>query len=195
MTEPRRRAADPAPPVMTQDQAELLVPRRAFMPIRDFLVVWEEALSAALEARVWGFGFTRLAENLDNFGRFFMRSDGPAPQLWFGIAWGVDDAPGTLPSWGASLQVEGEWVRDWERNAGGLKAAMNRAARDSNETLGLYEFEQHVELAEWRNLDEVLAAPDQVRYLVDYWASFSEQLARAEIPEAVDDFVTEAFGY
>jgi hypothetical protein len=172
----------------------MLVPRRAFEPVRRFLVDWEQALSAALEARLWGYGFTRLAENLDNFGRFYLRSDAPAPQLWYGIAWGIDDAPGTLPSWGASLQIEGEWVEDWRRGAGGLQAAMNRAARESDEQLGVYEFEQNVELAQWRPLDPLIDAEDQARYLVEDWVGFLDLLFRAEIAEATDAFITDAFG-
>jgi hypothetical protein len=180
--------------LLTRDQAELLVPRRAFTPVRSFLVNSQETLSAALEMRLWGYGFTKLAENLDNFGRFFLRSDAPAPQLWYGIAWGIDDAPGTLPSWGASLQLEGEWIRDWRRGAGGLRAAMNCAARDSDEQLGVYEFEETVELAQWRSMDDLLEAENQERYLVEQWAGFLDMLARAEIAEATDAFIADAFG-
>ena len=190
-----RRMDAPIPPILTRDQAELLVPRRAFAPLREFLVAWQGALSAALEEHLWGYGFSRLAENLDNFGRFYLRSDGPAPQLWFGIAWGVDDSPDTLPSWGASLQVEGEWVQDWRQDVGGLRSAMTRAARDSEEQLGVYEFQEHVELAQWRSMDEMLEAEDQGQHLVDSWDSFLAQLSAAGVGEATDEFITDLFGY
>lgn len=181
--------------VLTRDEADLLVPRRAFGPVRDYLLGWEEALTAALELRFWGFGYQRLSENLENFGRFFLRSDAPVPQLWFGIAWAVDDAPGTLPSIGASLQIDGEWVHDWAEGAGGLRVAMDRAARDSEERLGVYRFDEHVELAEWRSLEWLLEQPDQAGALLAYWESFLELLARAEIPEAIDGFLAHSFGY
>lgn len=185
----------PSSLVVTKDEAANLVPRKALLPVRDFFVHWGEALSAALEHRLWGFGYQRLDESLESFGRFFLRSDAPVPQLWMGIAWAVDDAPGTLPSWGVSLQIDGDWVRDWQANEGGLRRAMDQAARDSGGRLGLYRFDEHVELAEWRSMEWLLEQPNQAAALVEFWESALDLLAAAGIPEALDAFVARALGH
>lgn len=179
----------PANQVLTQDEAELLLPRKDFRPIHNFLWIWGEALSAALELRFWGFGYHRTDEALESFGRFFLRSDTPSPQLWLGIAWAMDDAPGTLPSWGISFQIDGDWVHDWQRNVGGLRAAMERAARDSGEQLGIYRFDEHVELAQWRSSEWLLGEPDQAAALLGLWESYLDHLAAAGVPEALDEFL------
>ncbi len=71
---------------------------------------------------------------------------------------------------------------------------MDRAARDSGERLGVYRFEEHVELAEWRSLGWLLEAPDQVEALLDYWESFLDLLHVAGIAEATDAFLARTFG-
>ncbi|MDY0003762.1 MAG: hypothetical protein RBU30_20865, partial [Polyangia bacterium] len=69
------------------------------------------------------------------------------------------------------------------------------AARDSGGRLGLYRFEEHVELAEWRSCEWLLGQPDQIQAILVQWETYLDILAAAEIPEAIDAFLTGALGH
>jgi hypothetical protein len=176
------------------EAAALAVRSRDFRAFARVLLDAREAFTAALEARVWGFPVAVLRENDENFGLYFLRQDAPVPFLWLGLAWGADDAPGTPPSWGASVEVNGEHLRAFEEGVGGLAAAFESAAQRSEGRLGVYRFTGHVELAEWRDFSAFADAPDPAEALVAFLAGFLDVLAGAEVPEAMDAFLEARFG-
>jgi hypothetical protein len=180
--------ADPDP-LFSREQAELIVPRREFEPVYAYFARHAEGLAAEVELRFWGFAHVELRENLDNYGLYLVRQDFGVPFLWFGLGWGTDDAPDTLPSWGASLEVNGAHVASFRRDDGGLRPACEAAAKASQKRLGLYVFEKHVELAEWRPFEWLLGQPDQRKALRDFWASYLELLSAAGVAEAMDEFI------
>lgn len=191
---PRTRApqapevTDPDP-LFTREEAELIVPRRELEPIYAYFARYAEGLAAEVEHRFWGFAQVELRENLDNYGLYLMRQDFGVPFLWFGLGWGADDAPGTLPSWGASLEVNGGYVASFRKDEGGLRPACEAAAKGSDKRLGLYLFDKHVELAEWRPFEWLLGQPNQLKALTGLWAGYLDLLHKHGVGEAMDEFI------
>lgn len=181
-------ALDPDP-LFSREEAELIVPRRDFEPVYAYFARHAEGLAAAVEHRFWGFAHVELRENLDNYGLYLLRQDFPVPFLWLGLGWGTDDAPGTLPSWGASLEVNGAHVASFKRDEGGLRPACEAAAKASDKRLGLYLFDKHVELAEWRSFEWLLGQPDQRKALTGFWTGYLDLLSAHGVGEAMDAFV------
>jgi hypothetical protein len=181
-------AIDPDP-LFTREEAELIVPRREFEPVYAYYSRYAEGLAAEVEHRLWGFAHVELRENLDNYGLYLMRQDFGVPFLWFGLGWGTDDAPSTLPSWGASLEVNGAYVKSFRNDEGGLRPACEAAARASGKRLGLYLFDQHVELAEWRTFEWLLGQESQQKALTDFWAGYLDLLSASGVGEAMDEFI------
>lgn len=176
-------------PLFSREEAELIVPRRGFGPVYAYFARQAEGLAAAVEHHFWGFAHVELRENLDNYGLYLLRQDFPVPFLWFGLGWGTDDAPGTLPSWGASLEVNGAQVASFKRDDGGLRPACEAAAKASDERLGLYLFDKHVELAEWRTFEWLLGQPDQGKALSGFWTGYLDLLSAHGVGEAMDAFI------
>ena len=176
-------------PLFTREEAELIVPRREFEPVYAYFARYVEGLTAEVEHRFWGFAHVEMRENLDNYGLYLMRQDFGVPFLWFGLGWGTDDAPGTLPSWGASLEVNGAYVASFRRDDGGLRPACEAAAKGSDSRLGLYLFDNHVELAEWRPFEWLLGQPNQLKALTRLWAGYLDLLHAHGVGEAADEFV------
>ncbi|MFH2010960.1 MAG: hypothetical protein ABI333_30450 [bacterium] len=189
MSDPRETAPRP---LFTRDDAEQIVPRRQFGPVRAFFERAEEAFTAEVERVFWGYAHVELRENLDNFGLYLLRMDFPVPFLWFGLGWAADDAPGTLPSWGASLEVNGDWVKPFKRDVGGLRPSWEAAAKMSQGRVGLYLFDKHVELAEWRPFDWLLESPDQPAAILEFWRGYLRHLAEHGVAEAIDAFIERA---
>jgi hypothetical protein len=181
-------AKDPDP-LFTREEAELIVPRREFEPLYAYFARYAEGLAADVEHRFWGFAHVELRENLDNYGLYLLRQEFPVPFLWFGLGWGTDDAPGTLPSWGASLEVNGAYVKSFREDAGGLRPACEAAAKASDKRLGLYLFDKHVELAEWRSFDWLLGQQNQRRALTRFWTGYLDLLSANGVGEAMDEFI------
>jgi hypothetical protein len=181
-------AVDPDP-LFTREEVDLMVPRREFEAVYAYYARYAEGLAAEVEHRFWGFAHVELRENQDNYGLYLLRQDFPVPFLWFGLGWGSDDAPGTLPSWGASLEVNGAHVASFRRDEGGLRPACEAAAKASEERLGLYVFDEHVELAEWRTFDWLLGQPNQQKALTKFWAGYLDLLSAHGVGEAMDEFV------
>jgi hypothetical protein len=148
-------------------------------------------LTAEVVLRFRGYIRVVLRENRDNYGLYFLNPAAPVPFLWFGMAWRSGDPPGTLPAWGASLEVNGDHVRAFEEGAGNLLKACDAAATD-NEMIQLHRFEQHVELARWREFEWLLEQPDQTLALKRFWAGYLRALAAARLPAAVAAFTREA---
>ena len=181
-------AVDPDP-LFTREEVDLMVPRREFEAVYAYYARYAEELAAEVEHRFWGFAHVELRENQDNYGLYLLRQDFPVPFLWFGLGWGADDAPGTLPSWGASLEVNGAHVASFRRDEGGLRPACEAAAKASEERLGLYVFDAHVELAEWRTFDWLLGQSNQQKALTKFWAGYLDLLSAHGVGEAMDEFV------
>jgi len=176
-------------PLFTREEAELIVPRREFDPIYAYYARYAEGLAADVEHRFWGFAHVELRENLDNYGLYLLRQEFPVPFLWFGLGWGADDAPGTLPSWGASLEVNGDYVKSFRKDTGGLRPACEAAAKSSAKRLGLYLFDKHVELAEWRSFEWLLGQENQRKALTRFWTSYLDLLSASGVGEAMDEFI------
>ncbi len=181
-------ALDPAPLFSRQD-AELIVPRRELDPVYAFFFREVEGLTADVEHRFWGFSAVEIREDLESFGLYFLCQDFEVPFLWFGLGWGTDDAPGTLPSWGASLQINGSHVGSFRKDVGGLRPAWEAAAKHSGQRLGLYLRDSHVELAEWRSFEWLLGQESQLEALHRYWSSYLDLLHGNGVGEAVDEFI------
>lgn len=180
-----------ASPVLTPEEAARLLPRRDFAPVHAYLAQEAAGLAAALGR--WLPGFTRWEprQNPENFGLYLRRMHAPAPFFWFGLGWRAGDGPEALPQWGASLEVNLEWVAPFEAGVGGLREAFEAAARASHGAIGLHRFEAHVELAEWRPLEWLLAEADQRGELGRFWASYLEHLAAHGVLPAVEAFLGE----
>ena len=110
--------------------------------------------------------------------------------FWFGLAWSERDPEGALPSWGASMEVSGARVADFDQNAGGLLDACENAAENS-EGIKLHRFARHVELAAWRSSDWLLEQRDQRRALEGFWFDYLDVLVRWDLPARVDAFVAD----
>lgn len=158
-----------------------------FEAARQFFVEEKPELTAEVVLRFHGYTRVMLKENRDNYGLYFVNPSSPVPFLWFGMAWRLDDPPTTLPSWGASLEVNGAHVADFHDGVGGLLEACNAVA-NGEEGIQLHRFKQHVELAEWRDFDWLLAQPDQTLALKRFWAGYLRALSAADVPAAAVAF-------
>jgi hypothetical protein len=173
--------------------AERFVTHQELEPVRKFFVDRKPALTLEVVLRFRGFSRATLKLNADNYGVYFVNTDAPVPFLWLGMAWRLTDPPGTLPSWGASLEVNGPYLDRFDEGAGGLRAACERLAA-AGEELGLHRFERHVELACWRSCAFVLGESDQAAAIEKLWAGYLARLADGGIPGAVRAF-NEACGF
>ena len=170
-----------------EQSAGRMVPERAFDPARFFFRSNAALFTAALEVRFLGFDQPTLKRNPDNYGLYFT-SRVPVPFFWFGIGWSADDPPNTLPSWGASLEVNGPRVALFEQNAGGFADACENATTNADD-LSLYRFEHHVELARWRSFSWLLAEPDQRLALERFWLGYLDDLVAWDLPRKMEAFV------
>ena len=168
-------------------QAERFVTDRDFEPARSFFVEHKPSLSMEVVLRFRGYARVVLKENPDNYGVYFVNPDSPVPFLWFGMAWRVDDPPGTLPSWGASLEVNGPYMERFDDGSGGLLQAFEELD-GSTDDLGLHRFEGHVELAMWRGFAWLLPEQDHGAALEHFWAHYLTILKRGGVPGAVREF-------
>ena len=163
-----------------------------FEPVRAFFAGRKPALTMEVILRFRGYSRVVLKENPDNYGVYWVNPDAPVPFLWMGMAWRQGDPPGTLPSWGASLEVNGPYLAQFNEGAGGLLKACEQVAEQHQE-LGLHRFDTHVELALWRPGDWLLEQPDQAQALEQLWAGYLQTLAGAGVHKAVRAF-TDACG-
>jgi hypothetical protein len=173
-----------------EQSAARLVPERALDPARFFFRSNAALFTAALEVRFLGFDQPTLKQNADNYGLYFA-SKAPVPFFWFGLGWSVNDPPTTLPSWGASLEINGPQVARFEDNVGGLAEACQVAAERSS-NLSLHRFERHVELARWRPFRWLLGEPDQRLALERFWIGYLDDLAATDLPRKLEAFVAAA---
>lgn len=175
----------------SREVAQRFVSEGDFEAARQFFVDEKPELTTEVVLRFRGYTRVLLKENRDNYGLYFVNPGAPVPFLWLGMAWRVGDPEGTLPAWGASLEVNGEHVTQFEEGAGGLLEAC-RAAETADDELKLHRFDRHVELACWRDFDWLLEQPDQALALKRFWAGYLRQLTAAGIPAAVTAFTREA---
>ncbi len=145
-------------------------------------------LTAMAAARFDGFTRALLTRNKDNYGLYFVHRSARVPFLWLGLAWSPEDTPGTLPSWGLSLEVDGDEVARFLDNSGGLYAACQAVDARKGE-VQLFRFERHLELACWRPFSWLLDAKDQGEALVAYWQEYLDMLAAGGLPAAVEAFI------
>jgi hypothetical protein len=146
--------------------------------------------AAETDARFSGFDRALLTRNADNYGLYFVMRNVRTPFLWFGLAWSASDPPGTLPSWGASLEVDGTAIDRYERNDGGLRDAFEAVDREAGR-IRRHRFARHVELAEWRSFEWLLEQADQAAALERFWLEYLDGLARGGVPACVDAFIRE----
>ena len=173
----------------TRAQAERFVSEQAFEPVRAFFVERKPALTMEVVLRFRGYSRVVLKENPDNYGVYFVNPDAPVPFLWFGMAWRREDPAGTLPSWGASLEVNGPYLERFNEDGGGLQSACEAMDGAADGALGLHRFEGHVELAMWKGFDWLLKEEDdQGQALEHYWANYLTLLKRGGLPAAVKAF-------
>ena len=168
-------------------QAERFVSHQEFEPARKFFTERKPALTMEVVLRFRGYSRVVLKENPENYGVYFVNPDAPVPFLWFGMAWLLEDPPGTLPSWGASLEVNGPYLERFNEGGGGLLSACE-ALDGVAEGLGMHRFEQHVELAMWKGFSWLLEEEDQGQALEHYWANYLTVLKKGGVPAAVKGF-------
>jgi hypothetical protein len=178
------------PRLFSRTIAERFVSQRDFEAARQFFIEEKPQLTAEVVLRLRGYTRVLLKENPDNYGLYFINPGAPVPFLWLGMGWSADDPAGTLPSWGVSMEVNGSYVRPFTENAGGLLDAC-RAVEAQSETIQLHHFEQHVELAEWRDFDWLLSEEDHALALARFWAGYLRALTDAEVPAAIVAFTRE----
>ena len=151
-------------------------------------------LTEALCARFPGFSLARQTDNPDNCGIYFFYSEENTPEnsnwpfFWFGFSWNNDDPKGVLPSWGASLEINGDGLQPFNDNIGGLKKCCTQAS-ESTKRLGLYTFENHVELAEWRTFSWLLGKAFQREALERFWVSYLDILTAWNLPACIELFI------
>jgi hypothetical protein len=179
-----------SPPHITRAQAARLVSHKEFKPLRRLFDVAGPRLATETARHFSGYDRGLLTRNPDNYGLYFVRAGVRTPFLWLGVAWRKQDPPGTLPAWGASLEVDGDAVRRLDADAAGLKQAFERAAAGPGQ-IRVHRFERHVELAHWRDFDWLLGQDDQPAALTGLWAVYLEFLEQAELPAAVQRFIDE----
>lgn len=176
-------------PGFTRETALLLASHRPPEAARAFFDAVGSRLTTLVARRFAGFGRALLTRNPENYGLYFVHDRARVPFLWLGMAWSNDDPPGTLPSWGASLEVDGAEVGPFKDNLGGLWDACQAVTANSPGQIRLYPFPRHVELACWRSFDWLLGEDDQPGAMTAFWESYLKALSAGGIPEAAAAFI------
>lgn len=178
----------PEPPRFDEQSAARMVTEGDFALARKFFDAVGTRLTTAANQHFNLFDRALLTRNPDNYGLYFVHQQARVPFLWLGMAWKKEDPPGTLPSWGASLEVDGAAMRLLEGNIGGVLDAFESLARHHGH-IQLYRFDKHVELAEWRSFSWLLAQEPQARALEDFWGEYLAALEAADLPQKVEEFI------
>lgn len=181
----------PPSPRFTRGAAALLVSRGEFGPARAMFDAIAVRLAAATAARFEGFSRALLTRNKENYGLYFVHDRARVPFLWLGMAWRADDEAGTLPSWGASLEVDGAEVAPFLENRGGLFAACQAVDARHDGQVQLHRFPRHLELARWRPFDWLLDEPDQDAAIEAFWDGYLETLSLGGLSPAVAAFIAD----
>ncbi len=175
-------------PAFSRDDAARIVSHQELELARQLFDELGSRLATQAAQRFNGFSHALLTRNPENYGLYFVHDQARVPFLWLGLAWSEKDAVGTLPSWGASLEVDGAEVTPLLENAGGLFAAFQAVDTRAGE-VRLHRFERHLELALWRPFDWLLGAPDQNSELENFWTLYLQTLVEGGMPAAVAAFI------
>ena len=178
---------------LTRQTAGRIASHREVAPLRDLFDAIGPHLATLAAARFTGYDRALLTRNPENYGLYFVHTHARVPFLWLGVAWEDKDPPGTLPSWGASLEVDGAEVRHLADNVGGLLAAC-QAVDARKQATRVHQFPKHLELAAWRSFDWLLAEEDQPGAVISLWEEYLETLVDGGLPAAVAAFIEATTG-
>ncbi len=176
----------------SETQAARIITVDETEPARAFFDALGTPCATAAARSFAGFKMALLIRNPDNYGLYFYHQRVQTPFLWFGLAWNAKDPPGTMPSWGASLEVNGEAVQLFEEGLGGLREAMEAVGAGGQGPIRLYRFGGHVELAQWKPFSWLLPQEDQVEALLGFWRGYLRALAQGQLPAAGARFIAAA---
>ena len=172
----------------TRRTAGRIITHKEVAPLRALFDAVGPKLATLVADRFAGYDRALLTRNPENYGLYFVHTRARVPFLWLGVAWADDDPPGTLPSWGASLEVDGAEVRHLAGNVGGLLAAC-QAVDARHEAVRLHHFPKHLELAAWHPFEWLLHEADQPGAVTAVWEQYLETLVAGGLPAAVEAFI------
>ena len=178
---------------VTRRTAARIVSHKEVAPLRHLFDAVGPHLATLAATRFPGYDRALLTRNPENYGLYFVHAHARVPFLWLGVAWADEDPPGTLPSWGASLEVDGAEVRQLTDNVGGLLAAC-QAVDAREQGTRVHRFPKHLELAAWRKFDWLLEEEDQPAAVTAFWKEYLDTLVAGGLPAAVAAFLLATAG-